>query len=44
LYFPRRRVTNRQLVSFSEQHFGPYGGFAQQYLFHYLRTRWRRKP
>lgn len=38
LYFPRaRRVTAAQLESFSESYFGPYSGYAQQYLFHYIR-------
>jgi N-glycosylase/DNA lyase len=39
LYFPRRRVQTRRLHSFAETHFGPYAGFAQQYLFHYIRGR-----
>lgn len=38
LYFPRRRVTPRRLREFSETHFGPFSGFAQQYLFHHART------
>jgi N-glycosylase/DNA lyase len=39
LYFPRRRkVTLQRLHQFSEEHFGPHGGYAQQYLFHYMRT------
>ena len=39
LYFPRKRkMTSRQLLDFSEDHFGPNGGYAQQYLFHYMRT------
>lgn len=38
LYFPRaRRVTAARLESFSESYFGPYSGYAQQYLFHYIR-------
>jgi N-glycosylase/DNA lyase len=37
MYFPRRRVTLRRLHEFSATHFGPHGGFAQQYLFHYVR-------
>lgn len=39
LYFPRRRVPPRRLLAFAETHFGPYAGYAQQYLFHYMRTR-----
>jgi N-glycosylase/DNA lyase len=38
LYFPRRRVTATQLRHFSATHFGPQAGYAQQYLFHYIRT------
>jgi N-glycosylase/DNA lyase len=38
LYFPRRRVTLRQLHRFTATHFGPCAGYAQQYLFHYMRT------
>lgn len=38
-YFHRRRVTARKLIEFSETHFGPYAGYAQQYLFHYARMR-----
>lgn len=38
LYFVRRRnVTARKLREFSASHFGPYGGYAQQYLFHHAR-------
>ena len=39
LYFPRRRVTLRRLHQFTATHFGPRAGYAQQYLFHYMRTR-----
>jgi len=38
LYFPKRRVKLPRLRRFSRSHFGPYGGYAQQYLFHYMRT------
>lgn len=37
LYFRRRRVKLKRLQRFSETHFGPYAGYAQQYLFHYMR-------
>lgn len=37
LYFPRRRPTPRGLLAFTESHFGPHGGHAQQYLFHHMR-------
>lgn len=43
LYFQRRRPTPRRLQAFVETHFGPHAGYAQQYLFHYMRTRQRGK-
>jgi len=39
LYFPRRRVTAKRLRHFAATHFGPHAGYAQQYLFHYVRTK-----
>jgi N-glycosylase/DNA lyase len=39
LYFPGRRVSLKRLHQFAETHFGPYAGYAQQYLFHHMRTR-----
>jgi N-glycosylase/DNA lyase len=44
LYFPRRRVSLQRLHRFAATHFGPNAGYAQQYLFHYLRTRDDRMP
>lgn len=46
LYFPRARKLNaRRLRHFSETYFGANAGYAQQYLFHYVRTvlgrRWK---
>jgi N-glycosylase/DNA lyase len=41
LYFPRRRATDQRLRRFAATHFGPHAGYAQQYLFHYMRTRGR---
>lgn len=38
LYFPRRRPTPQRLERFANTHFEPNAGFAQQYLFHYVRT------
>ena len=38
LYFPRRRVSLQRLHQFAASHFGPSAGYAQQYLFHYMRT------
>jgi N-glycosylase/DNA lyase len=39
LYFPRRRASEKRLRQFAATHFGPHAGYAQQYLFHYMRTR-----
>jgi N-glycosylase/DNA lyase len=39
LYFPRRRASEKRLRHFAATHFGPHAGYAQQYLFHYMRTR-----
>ncbi len=39
LYFPKRRVHPRRLARFTATHFGPNAGYAQQYLFHYMRTK-----
>jgi len=39
LYFRGRRIRVRQLHEFAARHFGPNAGYAQQYLFHYMRTR-----
>ncbi|MBM3838651.1 MAG: DNA-3-methyladenine glycosylase 2 family protein [Verrucomicrobia bacterium] len=41
LYFRGRQIPLRRLQRFSEEHFGPFGGYAQQYLFHYMRRRKR---
>lgn len=38
-YFSRKRnVTASQLREFAARNFGPYGGYAQQYLFHHARS------
>ena len=42
LYFPRRRVTLQRLHRFAASHFGPCAGYAQQYLFHYMRQATKR--
>jgi N-glycosylase/DNA lyase len=39
LYFPRRRLSDKRLRHFATTHFGPHAGYAQQYLFHYMRTK-----
>lgn len=38
LYFSRRRVKLARLHRFAATHFGPNAGYAQQYLFHFMRT------
>jgi N-glycosylase/DNA lyase len=38
IYFRRKRkITSRRLREFSATYFGPYGGYAQQVLFHHAR-------
>jgi N-glycosylase/DNA lyase len=39
LYFPKRKPSRQRLERFTESYFGPHSGYAQQYLFHYMRTR-----
>lgn len=39
LYFPKRRPKPERLRRFVSTYFGPNAGYAQQYLFHYMRTR-----
>lgn len=39
LYFPKRRASARRLREFSETYFRPNAGYAQQYLYHYMRTK-----
>ncbi len=38
LYFPKREPNRKQLEQFTSTYFGPHAGYAQQYLFHYVRT------
>lgn len=43
IYFARKRkVTARRLREFSASYFGPFGGYAQQYLFHHARMTQKR--
>lgn len=38
-YFAKKRnVTAKQMREFAAESFGPYGGYAQQYLFHHARS------
>jgi N-glycosylase/DNA lyase len=41
LYFPGKKVAATDLREFARSHFGPYAGWAQQYLFFQERTRGR---
>jgi len=38
LYFPRRAPKPKRLQAFIKKHFAPHHGYAQQYLFHHVRT------
>jgi len=43
-YFVRKRkVTASRLRDFADSYFGPYAGYAQQFLFHHARTTARKK-
>ncbi len=37
LYFPKRKPSVKLLRKFADTHFGPYAGYAQQYIFDYSR-------
>ncbi len=43
LYFPKRRASAKRLAKFTVTYFGANSGYAQQYLFHYMRTQLGRK-
>lgn len=36
-YFRHRRLSHRKLQAYAQRHFGPYAGYAQQYLYHDIR-------
>ena len=36
-YFRRRRISPARFQETAEKHFGPHAGYAQQYLFHWIR-------
>ena len=38
LYFKGQTTPLKEIYSFAEAHFGEYAGFANQYLFHYMRS------
>ncbi|MBI3996690.1 MAG: hypothetical protein HY352_03435 [Candidatus Omnitrophica bacterium] len=37
-YFRHRKMTRKGLHEYARRHFGPYAGYAQQYLYHYVRN------
>jgi len=37
-YFRHKPMTRQRLHDYARQHFGPYAGYAQQYLYHDIRT------
>ena len=37
-YFRHRKMTRKGLHEYAQRHFGPYAGYAQQYLYHYVRN------
>ncbi len=37
-YFRRQKMTPKRIHDFARRHFGPYAGYAQQYLYQYVRT------
>ncbi|MBV8212239.1 MAG: hypothetical protein JOZ08_03320 [Verrucomicrobia bacterium] len=44
-YFPKKKKFRpAELAEFCRQYFGPYAGYAQQYLFHHWRLTYRKEP
>ena len=44
-YFPEKsKLRPADLAEFCRQYFGPYAGYAQQYLFHHWRLTYRKEP
>ncbi|MBI3320683.1 MAG: hypothetical protein HYZ91_00240, partial [Candidatus Omnitrophica bacterium] len=37
-YFRHTRMTRARVHDYARKHFGPYAGYAQQYLYHYVRN------
>ena len=37
-YFRHRQLTRKVAHDYARRHFGPYAGYAQQYLYHYVRN------
>jgi N-glycosylase/DNA lyase len=38
VYFKSKPVKNDEIRKFAGEHFGPYAGYAQEYIYHYART------
>jgi len=38
VYFDSETVNNKEIRRFAREHFGPYAGYAQEYIYHYART------
>jgi len=38
-YFNRKKVSAKRVGEFARQHFGRYAGYAQEYLYHYVRCK-----
>lgn len=43
LYFPNKPVSSRELRDFASTYFQPFSGYAQQYLFHAMRTQHKKR-
>ena len=43
-YFRGKKMTPARIRVFAAEHFGPWAGYAQQYLFHHLRNYRRARP
>lgn len=39
LYFNDKPISDKKIRTFADEYFGTYAGYAQQYLFHWIRTR-----
>jgi N-glycosylase/DNA lyase len=39
IYFDSRKVSVKEIRRFAAEHFGPYAGYAQEYIYYYARTR-----
>jgi N-glycosylase/DNA lyase len=38
IYFDGRTVNNKEIRRFAREHFGPYAGYAQEYIYYYARV------